>query len=183
VASVTTAVRLLGLERSRWRRVGPESLWSAAGLVLVGAGILALTRLGGLVVDAPRAVLRLMLVGVWGWVGLSVAIWLTITATSGSAGPRPGLVHTLAIAGIAHAPVVALGVVVFVSAGVLDLLGPGMVTAWFVFAFWFPAMLVTGAAAGLHRSVPVAAASVAAPYLVWLVVVGRHVLDRIGHLL
>jgi hypothetical protein len=91
--------------------------------VLVGAGILALTRLGGLVVDAPRAVLRLMLVGVWGWVGLSVAIWLTITATSGSAGARPGLVHTLAIAGIAHAPVVALGMVVFVSAGVLDHIG------------------------------------------------------------
>jgi hypothetical protein len=96
VASVTTVVRLLGLRRSRWRRVGPESVWSAA---------------------------RPVLVGVWGWVGLAVAIWLTITATSGSDGPRPGLVHTLAIAGIAHAPVVALGMVVFVSAGVLDHIG------------------------------------------------------------
>ena len=64
-----TALRWLGLDDERWARVGPQSLYSAAALVVVAFGLLALNRFGGLTTSAPRAFIRLTLVGVWGWIG------------------------------------------------------------------------------------------------------------------
>jgi len=181
--------RLLGLDASKWARVGPDSLWSAIVLVATASFVMALNRFGGLIVDTPRSFLRLVLVGVWGWIGLAIAIWLVVRGTravqgdQAAAGPPPSLQVNVAAVGLAHTPVLALGIVIFVAAGLLEVLGPGFVAAIFVFGFWFPAGLIA-ATAHVNRMAPVrAAVVVAVPYLIWMSIIGRHLLDRIQHLL
>jgi len=181
--------RLLGLDAAKWARVGPDSLWSAIALVATASFVMALNRFGGLIVDTPRSFLRLMLVGIWGWLGLALATWLivsgvrTLQGGRDEAGPPPSLQINVAALGLAHTPMLALGIVILVAAGLLEVLGPGFVAAVFVFGFWFPAGLIA-ATAHANRLAPLRAALVVAvPYLIWMSIIGRHLLDRIQHLL
>ncbi len=160
----------------RWARVGPEAVWSGLALVLVAWGLMAINRLGGLTFDAPRAFLRLTVVGVWGWLGLALAIWLV-------AGRASSLRRVLAVTGWVHVPVVGLAVLIFVVAGAFEVLGPGLIGAIVVFGVLIPSALVLGAEEvfGLERLRAVAVVSI--PYLAWTVLVVRHVLGQVGHLL
>ena len=178
--------RALGLDHERWAQLTPLSLWPAIASVVAAFVLLAFVRFGSLAADAPRAFLRLMLVGVYGWLGLGVAIWVlgevVRRATSPSSSVLP--LHSMfAAVGLAHRPLVALGMVVLVAGGLFDLLGPGLVMAAFVAGFWFPAILVVSVAHVQSLS-PIGAASVVAlPYGLWLLTVGNHFHDRIQHLL
>lgn len=189
MAPVITVLRVLGLDDTKWTRVGPASLSSALALAVAASVVMALNRFGGQLIDAPRSFVRLTLVGVWGWVGLAFAVWLIATpmpVSADQAGDPPSsgsFRHTLAAVGFAHTPLLVLGLVIFVAAGLLQTLGPGLVVAVFVVGFWFPAVL-TIATRHTHDLNPVRAASVVAvPYLMWLLVIGRHLLGQVQHLL
>ena len=184
---MTQTLRMLGIDRTRWVRVGPTSLLPAMATVLLASGLIALNRFGGALVDAPRSFMRLALVGVWGWLGLGSAIWLGAAllsrSASGSRGSTSRPRETLVVVGLAHLPILALGVVILVAAGLLQWLGPGLVATVFVLAFWFPAG-VTMATAHVHGLAPFRALSVVAlPYLAWLGVVARHMIGQVQHLL
>ncbi len=181
--------RILGLDAVKWARVGPGSIWSALTLVTTTSFLMALNRFGGLIVDTPRSFLRLMLVGVWGWLGLAGAIWLVEGAARTIGDGRdggvsvPSLQMAVAAVGLAHTPVLALGLVILVAAGLLEILGPGFVSAVFVFAFWFPAVLSAATSHTLRLSPVHALLVVLVPYLLWFAIIGRHLLDRVQHLL
>lgn len=186
---MTVVRRVLGLDRDRWARLGPMSMWPATVLAVGASLVMAWNRFGGVAADAPRAFLRLTLVGVWGWLGLAVAIWLAtelvraVSEREEDDPPPAALERTLALVGLAHAPVLLLGVVIFFSAGLLQVLGPGMVVAVFVYGFWSPALLVAAVTYALDLRPLVAVVVVSVPYAVWLLVVGRHLLDQVQHLL
>ncbi len=183
MAVLTASLRVLRLHERQWARIDPMSLWAGAGVAVGAALLLALARLGGLVATEPRSFFRLALVAVWGWLGLAVAIWL-LSRISEARQPRGRPFQiTVAAVGLAHVPLLVLAIVVFVAANMFQLLGPGLVTAWFVFAFWLPANLTMAARRAASGSTLRAIATVAVPYALWLLVVGRHLLDRIGHLL
>jgi hypothetical protein len=91
-----------------------------------------------------------------------------------------GLQRTLTIVGIAHIPVLTLSGVIFVSAGLLQVLGPGLITAWFVFGLWSPLALTMGVRYTAHLNFPRAVLAVVGPYAAWFSVFGSHML---GHLL
>ncbi len=177
------------LERygERWDRVEPSAVWSALAIVLAASGGLALNRFGGLAFDAPRSFVRLSLYGVWGWLGLSVAIWAaatTIGARTGSAPIRRSpLQLMLAVVGWGHAPLGVLAIVIFVAAGLLQLLGPGLVVGAFVLGVLFPLALVTGVQNVFGVTLGRAALAVVVPYGLWLALVVRPVYDQIQHLL
>ncbi|MFQ5556827.1 MAG: hypothetical protein ACE5GB_04880 [Acidimicrobiales bacterium] len=188
-STVTSTLRVLGLDRGRWARVGPAAFWPAAALAVGASALLALNRFGGLVVETPRAFARMTLVGVYGWLGLTLTVWLI-----GSRGRAQrdhddppwwsgSLQITLVAVGLAHLPLLVLGGVVLVSAGLFRILGPGLIVAIFVLSFWFPAALVTAARHTHRLSLRRAAAVVGMPYLLWLALVGRHLLGQIQHLL
>ena len=190
MASVNTARRLLGLDAQKWARVDIDSPWPAMSLVVIGSILMSLTRFGGLAFDEPRGFVRLALVMVWGWLGLATAIWLIASRArdtsqaSGEPTPPPMPLHqTIAVVGLAHVPILTLSGVIFVAAGLLQLLGPGRVAAVFVFAFWFPASLTTGLRSTFHGDLVRFAVIVIVPYAVWLLIVGRHVLEQLNHLL
>lgn len=189
MGTVNAVPRLLGLDASKWARVGPGSFWSALTLVTMASFLMALNRFGGLIVDTPRSFLRLTLVGVWGWLGLAGSIWLVESAVRAVGGRRdegvstPSLQLAVVAVGLAHTPLLALGMVILVAAGLLEILGPGFVAAVFVFGFWFPTVLIA-ATSHTYRLDPFRASLVVlVPYLLWLALIGRHLLDRVQHLL
>lgn len=186
---MTFVAYALGLDRDRWVRLGRVSVWPAMVLVVAASVVLAWSRFGGLAVDAPRAFLRMVLVGVWGWLGLGSAIWLAARLLrsagrlAGSGRSTPRLERTLAVVGFAHAPVLLLGVVIVIGAGALQLFGVGQVVAVVVFGFWFPALLVAAASHSFDLDPLRAIGVVSVPYALWLPFVGRHLLERVQHLL
>jgi hypothetical protein len=187
---MTFVERVLATADGRWSRVEERPVWSAASLVVVAWGLIALNRIGGLALSEPRAVARLTVVGVWGWLALAVAIWsiATVGLRGSHSGIRRDRAHAslppvLAVVGWSHLPVVALAVVVFIAAGALRILGPGLFVAVAAFSALVPFALVTGVRHVFRTSTLAAIAVVAVPYLIWLVVVVRHSLGAIQHLL
>ncbi len=178
---MSRVLRSLGLDSVTWDRVGPSSLWSATAIVVVASALMALNRFGGLVTDAPRPFLRLTLVGVWGWIGLAAGVSITLRRVPSRAPTT--LRTTFAVVGLAHVPLLALAGVIFVAAVMFQLLGPGLAMAVIVLAIWFPALLIAGVRHTSHIAVGPAAAVIAAPYGAWLLVVGRHVVGQVEHLL
>ncbi len=81
----------LRLNRRRWEDLDDDHLgWPA--LVVFGSWlILSWARFGSHAITAPRAVTRFVLVGVYGWIGLTVVFWLVarfrgpVTLQSGAA--------------------------------------------------------------------------------------------------
>ena len=183
MAALITTKKLLGLDRAKWQRVGPGSLTSAAAMVVVASCLLALNRVGGLVVHEPRSFVRLALVGVWGWIGMAV-VATVVLVVSGSARGDSGrtLRTTLAMVGAAHVPLIWASVVLFLGAGILQLLWPGLIMVVFVFAFWFPAAIGLGLRVSCGARVGVAVAATAVAYAAWVTVVGRHLYDQLAHL-
>lgn len=183
MAALTATRRLLGLDRAKWQRVGPGSLTSAGALVVVASFLLALNRIGGLVVHEPRSFVRLVLVGVWGWIGMAV-LATAVLVVNGSARGGSGrtLRTTLAVVGAAHVPLIWASVVLFLGASMLQLLWPGLITVVFVFAFWFPAAVGIGLRVSCGAPVRTAAAATAVAYAAWVTVVGRHLYDQLAHL-
>ncbi len=184
---MSNIVRLLGLDVQRWQRVGPHYLPSAGGIVALASFLFALLRFGGLLTEAPRAFLRLFLVGVWGWLALGLSVAIVVTALRRRRPAAPFLfangVEALTVAGLAYLPMLFLAVVVFAAGGIIDFLGPGRVMSVFVLVLWMPAVLAVGAHHRLALTPRTAVLAVAGPYLAWLALVGRHLLDRVHHLL
>jgi len=183
------ATRSLGLDEARWSYVGPASLGSAAIRVVAASLLFALSRFGGLVLDSPRAFTRMTLVGVYGWLGLTAGVWLgvavlgAVTGATNNAAQPPSLQHSGSAVGLAHMPLLILGVVIFAAGGLFEILGPGLVAAAFVLGFWFPAALVAATRSAYQLSLTRAAAVLALPYLLWLAIVGRHLMTQVQHLL
>lgn len=186
---MTALRRTLRLDRERWAAVDEESLWAGTAVVVVASFLLALTRLGGLSATEPRSFLRLGLVGVWGWLVLSLVLWVLGCAATrwrresdGSPGVA-SLRRTAAVAGLAHVPLLVGAVVVFVTAVLLRWTGPGTLVAGFIAFVWIPASLVVGARELFVVGPATATAVAIPPYAAWLAVVGRHLHQQVGHLL
>jgi hypothetical protein len=189
---VATVIGIAGSLRAadeRWARLSTKSVWSATAIVTVTWSLIALDRLGGLALTEPRAFARLAVIGIWGWLALGLSVFAAVRVSAKAAAPDArvrsvvSLERVLSVVGWAHVPVMALAVVVFISAGALQILGPGLVVAAVVFAVAVPFALVTGVRHIAASSIMRAIAIVAIPYAVWLLVVIRHALDSIQHLL
>lgn len=184
---MSTILRWLWIDAERWDRTGPRSLPSGAAVVIVASGLLSLIRFGGLVFEAPRSFARLMLVGVWGWLLLTLAVagvaFVAGVVPRERVGASERLERALAITARSHLPLLALVGVVMVSGFFLRIYGPGAIASVFVLGVWFPAALVTGVRAATGARWRTAALVVAGPYLVWCLLIARHLLDQIEHLL
>lgn len=185
---MTTVLGWLRLRDATWSRLGPESVWFASLLAVGASAAIALNRFGGAVFDGPRAFVRLTPVGVWGWLALGAATWLVavgIGRISSATTPNeePNVLRTVAVVGTAHLPLFVLGLVVFGSANLLQVLGPGAVAAVFVVGFWIPAQLIVGIRVVHGLTVTSALVAVVPAYALWFLTVGQHLLGQIEHLL
>lgn len=175
------ATRLFRIDGESWSNVARAGTLAGAALVAVGAyAILAFDRFGIQGVVAPRATVRLMLVGFYGWLWLAAAGWLIGRYMRGT---DPGFATVFRLYGNAHLPLVFVGVAIQVFAVVGQILGPSLGVAALALLVWMPAMLTAATSQLFELGRRRAAMVVAAPYLVWLVTVGRYVASQLGHLL
>lgn len=174
----------LGLAPRRWD--GVDGALPYRGLITVVAAwaLLAWARFGSQAIEGPRAVLRFLLVGVYAWLLQAFVVWVTGLAAerTGRAGPRPDPTRALQFTGLAHQPVVILGLAVQLGA-VVPL--PILFTALAVVALlgWLPGQLVTAMASAFGRLDRWSLAAAVLAYGAWAVLAGRYLLDRVGHLL
>lgn len=174
------------LHPQRWRSITP-GMFFVGGFTAFGASlVLAFNRFGGLLIDFPQRFAQMLLFGVWGWLFLGTGIWFAgrlVVDRVGSNADQPTLVKTLTSVGFAHRPILILGAVLFVSTGLLQFTGPGLVVAVFVFGVWFPALLTLSVEYSRYIERRDALMVVAVPYVLWLLIVGRHLINQIAHLL
>lgn len=172
--------RALRLDLGTWRWLESEASLAGAGLVVLGGYLMfALDRFGW--PDfSPRATVRLMLTGFYGWMWLGVALWVLVRLASGSFGPLAPFVR---LVGHAHLPLLLVAIFIQVVSVMLRLPSLARWPALFAGVFWMPAMLAGAVAASADVRLPRALLIVTVPYLVWVAVVGRILWRQLGHLL
>jgi hypothetical protein len=177
---VTTAARALRLDEDSWRWLVDEAKLGGATLIVVGAYlVLAFDRFGW--PDfALRPTARLVLTGVYGWVGLALAGWAVTRSVSGA---HSGPTMFIRLTGHAHLPLLLLAILIQVVSVMSNVTSIARWPTLFVGLFWFPALLTNAVAgaSGLDRAR--ASAVVAVPYLLWAAAVGRLLWRQLGHLL
>ncbi len=186
MATMTALKTLFALHPGRWRSISAEMFFVGAFTVFGTSIVLAFNRFGGLVIHSPQEFAQLALFVVWGWLGLGASIWFiggVVTKRVGSNADQPNLVTTLTSVGLAHRPVLMLGAVLYFFTGLLQITGPGLVFAVFAFSLWFPTLLTFSVQYSRFIPLKYAVLTVGLPYLIWLAIVGRHLLDRVAHLL
>lgn len=177
---MTAVARVLQIHEDRWRWLEYQaSVLGATSVVLSSYLLFAFIRFGW--PDfALRPTVRLLLIGLYGWIGLALAAWaISRLMFSTTASPR----DMVRLTGHAHLPLLVVGVVIQVAA---VMVAGGAVAFWvalFVATVWMPALLVAAVAAATGLARRRAALVVAGPYALWALVVGRHVWRLLEHLL
>lgn len=175
-----------GLHPQRWRTITAEMFFVAAFTVFGASVVLTFNRFGGLIFNSPQQFAQMLLYGIWGWLALGTGVWIAgriVVDKVGSNADQPSLIKTLTSVGFAHRPVLMLGAVLFVSTGLLQITGPGLVVAVLAFGLWFPALLTLSVQHSRYIALRDALVVVAVPYALWLAVVGRHLMSQVAHLL
>jgi len=178
---VSGVIRLFRLDVAAWERVsGIGTMASAAATALGAFAFFAFDRFGFQAFIAPRATMRMLLVGLYGWLGLAVVALLIARRTRPT---TPAFGEVLRIYGYAHLPLLLLAFTIQIIAVVARALGPSFVFAVFVVAIWLPASLVAATRYVFDVSLPQAIGIIAAPYALWVALVGSYLWRQVGHLL
>lgn len=194
MAALNGLADLFGISARSWDRARGGDLGPPVFTALGAWLIMAWSRFGFQGVSAPRAAVRFMLIGFYAWMGLALLLWLASKLIADSnpnsspspdpaPDPVPDPVTLIRLTGLAHRPLVVIGLVLQVTGFFLPTPGVGLVVAVAGLALWMPAMLVGALIWARPRPIVRAAAVVALPYLVWLAVVARFLDSQIGHLL
>jgi len=178
---MTTALGMwLQTSERVWRSLEYQQLRSRGLTVLFAYVVLAWNRFGLISFSTPRAPMQLILVGVYGWLGMAALIWLASQLLS----DWKIDFHRAAVAtAIAHVPLVFLAFFMAIVAGFARLTGPSAVVALLVAGLWMPALLTRGFHDGGGLRLKPALAAAVVTQLIWTATVGRYLVDQVGHLL
>lgn len=180
MAAVSAASQLLRADRATWERHAVMARLSSASLVAMGAyAVLAFDRFGLQGLFAPRATIRMLLTGFYGWLWLAAASWVIARLVLSRSAPFPNLFR---LYGLAHLPLLIVAITIQFFSIALQMSEPALAVAAFAFVVWMPALLVAAARQAFDLETRRALVVVALPYLVWLLVVGRSLGTQLGHL-
>lgn len=173
---------LLGVHPVSWEQSDSDRLTGAVLIAVGGWAIMAWNRLGVLAFTTPRSGVRFVLIGFYAYLGMALAV----AAVARLVDPKPvsiaQLRRTVQVIGLAHRPLLVIGLVVQISALIAPLTSLAPIAAWLSFGLWMPAMLVGAVRWVRGISSGQALLIVSVPYLLWLLTAGRFLLDRVGHL-
>ncbi len=167
----------LRLNRRRWDDMEIDSLGRPAATVVGAWLLLAWARFGPQLIGDLQAVVRFVLVGVYGWLALSLAIYLFDRLR----GRRPNLETIVAKIGLAHQALAvggfAIQIVQILPLPILaTIVGVGSV-------LWMGGQLAA-AITSLRQTSWIGSAPVAiAAWVGWLAVIGTYLWSRLGHLI
>ena len=175
----------LRIDNGTWSRVHAVTL-PRRGLTVVAAFTLAAwNRLGSQAVLGPRSPARMILTGIWGWVALTLLIWLIAQRRQPS---EPGtaflsLQKAAASVSVAHFPLIILGFYIATFGNFIRTPIPGTIIAVVVFALWIPTLLVRALQHLTDVDTTTALRLIAVPYILWLAWIGRYLYLQVGHVL
>ena len=168
-----------------WTRIQVETL-PRRMLTVVGAFALASwNRFGAQGFLGPRAPLRLLLIGLWGWLALSVVVWLIARTFDEDLRNDPlyGLQRAAASMTVTHFPIIILGMYLGTFGAFIRTPIPGLILAVVVFAAWVPTLYVRAMLHLAQVDTRTAILAMIVPYALWLATVGRHLWQQLGHLI
>lgn len=159
----------------------------AAATVIGAWFFLAWNRLGFQGVAMPRVMVRFVLVGVYGWFWFVLALWfgqrfLARRSDNGGGDVRAEPTRLLQVTGLAHQSLLVLAIVLQIGQAIpIPVIAPALTL--FVFLVWLPGALVAATSQATPTATTATTGLAVMAYLVWLVTVGRYLLDQIGHLI
>ena len=193
---MNAVVRAFRLDVASWHRVSQigtmasaleislkskGAIFASAVATAIGSfAFFAFDRFGFQAFIAPRATTRILLVGLYGWLGLSAATLLLAHRVTSA---RVSFVEVVRIFGYAHLPLLILGFAIQLVAVVTQVLGPSLIVAIFAFAVWMPASLIAATRYLFEVDVGRSIKIVLPPYAVWALLIGAYLWRQIGHLL
>lgn len=177
---MNTFLRTLRLDDFRWYWLESESTRVGSSAMVVGTFLLLAFDRFGWPDFALRATTRFLLIGLYGWLGLSLATFVLVRFVYKRSGSLPTLLRLVAHA---HLPLLAVGVVIQVAGVAMDITGVARWPALFAGVFWMPAMLTAAFRAWTGLRHHQAALSAAVPYTVWAMTVGHFFWRQLDHLL
>ena len=181
MAALTSTARVLRFDTSAWQRLVKTGTLAGAGLVVAGAYLLlAFDRFGIQGFVEARATTRLLLSGLYGWLGLAVGTWLVARLAWQEQRPFEPV---LRLFGHAHVPLLFVAVAIQFVSVALRLTDVVLWLALFVVFVWMPAQLLAATEISLGLEKRQSALAVLGPYVAWLLVVGRWLETQFGHLL
>lgn len=168
-----------------WTRVQVETLPTRM-LTVVGAFVLAAwNRFGVQGILGPRAPIRFLLVGLWGWIALSLVVWLIARRFDEDlrADPLYGIQRTAVSMTVTHFPIVIAGFYMATFGAFIRTPIPGLIIAIACFAVWIPWLYIRAMKHLADVDNKTAAMAMVGPYVIWLVTIGRYLWQQVGHLI
>ena len=179
----------LRIDKGTWSRISETTLPRRALTILAAFALSAWNRFGSQAFLGPRAPVRFILTGIYGWLALSFLVWLVGTRFDNDLVGDwwRTLQRTAASVSVAHFPLIILGFYIATLGNFIRNPWPGTVLAVVVFTVWIPTLLARAlqhiVPIELGRDRPKALLAIAVPYLLWLLWIGRFLNQQVGHLL
>ncbi len=179
----------LRISRDRWDDMEIDHLGKPTATVVGSWTLMAWVRFGPQLIDDIRAVARFVLVGVYGWLALSLLIYLaarfvagrlSAQQESGPVGAPPGLEATVAKVGLAHHALAVGGFAI----QILQILPIALLTSLVAVAsvIWMGGQVVAAVASLQQRRWIDSTPAALTAWLAWLAIVGTYLWDRLGHI-
>lgn len=175
----------LRIDPGTWTRIQVETL-PRRMLTVVGAFVLAAwNRFGAQGFLGPSAPVRMLLTGIWGWLILSLIVWLIAQTRNEElrGDPLYGLQRAAVSMTVPHFPVIILGFYMATAGAFIRTPIPGIVLAVLVFGAWVPVLYVRAMKHLADVNTKTAAVAMIGPYVLWLVTIGRYLFQQVGHLI
>ena len=175
----------LRIDAGTWSRVGAATLPNRTLTVAAAFALASWNRFGAQGFFEPRAILRMLITGIWGWLALSLVLWVIARRVDEElrSDPVTSMQRTVASVTVAHFPLIILGFYIATFGAFIRTPVPGTILAVAVFAVWIPRLLVRAFQHVAEVDVRTAAGAIVVPYLLWLATIGRWLFIQVGHLL
>ncbi len=181
MAALIRAAQVLRFDSAAWERFARTTTLGSSAVIAMGAyAVVAWDRFGFQTLVAPRASVRILLIGFYGWFGLAL---LVRSVGRSMAGKNVDAVDVARLIGVAHLPVLIVAIAAQAFGVMLDVSGPARVVAGFAATIWMPGQLVGATRRVFGIDTRGAVAIVAGPYLAWIAIVGTQLTRQLGHLL
>ena len=189
----------LRLTTGRWAAIPFGAPTKAVATVTGAWFVLAWNRFGFQGLAQPRVMVRFVLVGVYGWLGLVAITWLGHRLLTNRGVDKRGsrfagneAQRLLQVIGLSHIALLVLAVAIQIGQAIpIPVVVPALTA--FTLLIWFPGMLIaavtqtTGRTDGQllsdGRPAMLSLMVTVAAYLLWLLVVGRYLFAQLGHLI
>ncbi len=175
----------LRIDPGTWTRVQVETLNRRVLTVVAAFALAAWNRFGAQGFLGPRAPLRLLLTGIWGWLLLSVVVWFLASRVNEDLRNDPlyGIQRAAVSMTVTHFPVIIIGFYMATFGAFIRTPIPGLLLLAVAVFGWIPSLYIRAMQHLTGVDLKAAAVAMIGPYVLWLATVGQYLWRQVGHLI